>query len=118
MTEQRERKEGCVRCGSPFYNDEDGCAACGFPFEERSPEPGLDSENYARTVTGELIGPYNSVEECDSELAIANAEAGVMCPNCGERVVPTERVIAGITYYNCPRQDCDFSTWECSDFND
>jgi len=32
-------------------------------------------EHYARTITGELIGPYDTVAECDAELAASNLEA-------------------------------------------
>ena len=37
-------------------------------------------ENYGRTSSGELIGPYDTVEELNRELAESNAERP--CPDC------------------------------------
>lgn len=36
--------------------------------------PAAPNEHYARTDSGELIGPYETVEECESERLAANSE--------------------------------------------
>lgn len=37
--------------------------------------PSAPGEHYARTDTGELIGPYPTVEECERERLQANQES-------------------------------------------
>jgi hypothetical protein len=41
-------------------------------------------ENYGRTDTGELIGPYDTVDELNTELAASNAEAKTRTFTCNE----------------------------------
>jgi hypothetical protein len=39
-------------------------------------------EYYARTASGELIGPYDTTADCDRELAAANSESGYTACTC------------------------------------
>ena len=52
-----------------------------------------------------------------SAIRLANPHAPPVvtaCPNCGTHVHPDEKVVGGITYFNCRR--CDFSTWNWEEY--
>jgi hypothetical protein len=62
-----------IRNGDTERDSHDGCDICAGR---------VTGEHYGRTASGELIGPYDTVDELDRELAAANSESGYTSCAC------------------------------------
>ena len=72
-------------------------------------------EHYARTASGELIGPYDTVAECDRELAASNSESGYThcaCRDCMD-VSISNRIDTPELCLLCKDAGCEPDNGEC-----
>jgi hypothetical protein len=76
---------------------------------------GNTMENYGRTASGELIGPYDTVAELDAELADANAQSGYTacaCRDCMD-VSISNRIDTPELCLLCKGAGCEPNNGEC-----
>jgi hypothetical protein len=72
-------------------------------------------ENYGRTASGELIGPYDTVAELDAELEASNSESGYTycaCRDCMDVSIST-RIDTPELCLLCKDAGCEPNNGEC-----